>query len=152
MPETRISQAQKVLEEHKVLHGYLDKMEAALSALPPPGETSSWLGGLASLLQDLLPLLKAHFALEEDGGFFEEIEEAWPHTARACARLREEHGTLLERFERLRAETEAGPSGEEALQALVAHARSLLKDLAHHEETENDLLFRSLDDAVAAQD
>lgn len=152
MPETRISQAERVLEEHRMLHGHLDGLEAALSATPTLEAAASFLAPLASRLQDLLPLLKAHFASEEEGGLFEEIEEAWPQAARVCARLRDEHGTLLARFERLRAETEAAPSGEGALQALVAHARSLLKDLAHHEEAENELLFRSLDDAVAAQD
>jgi len=155
MPEIRpqrIAQAQEILDEHKRLHGYLEKIEAALSAPPRPEAVGAWLASLASSLQELLPLLRAHFAREDEGGLFEEIEAAWPNAARVCERLRGEHEGLLARFGRLRAETEVAPADEEALQALVARARSLSRDLTRHEEAENELLFRSLDDAVAAQD
>lgn len=147
-----IPQAEGVLEDHRRLHGHLEKIDAALCSLPPPETAAAWLADLASALRELLTLLQAHFAREEEGGFFERIQVAWPHTARACTRLQSEHGTLLARFQRLQAETEAGPLTGEALPVFVARAQSLSKDLARHEELENELLFRSLDDAIAAQD
>jgi uncharacterized membrane protein YccC len=130
----------------------LERVEAALAARPPSEVSRAWLAGLASQLQDLLPPLRAHFAYEEDAGLFERIEETWPETARACAHIRGEHGELLSRFERLRVDATAGPADEDTLRRLVAEGRALLRSLAHHEESENELLLRSIDDAVAAQD
>jgi hypothetical protein len=148
----RISAAKRVLEEHKELHSRLERIEAALAARPPSEDSAGWLAALVSQLQDVLPLLQAHFAYEEDAGLFERIVETWPETSRACARLRGEHGALLARFDRLRADATTGPTDEGALRRLTAEGRSLLGSLAHHEESENELLLRSIDDAVAAQD
>jgi iron-sulfur cluster repair protein YtfE (RIC family) len=145
-------QVHGILEEHTRLRGYLDVVEAALCA-PRTSETAvAWLGALATALGDLAPFLRAHFAREEEEGLFDRIQATWPHAAHACERLQREHGGLLAKLERLRAESEAGGLAEEASFALAAGVRSLLKDLARHEELENELLCGSLDDAVAAQD
>jgi iron-sulfur cluster repair protein YtfE (RIC family) len=145
-------QAEAVLEDHRRLHGHLERIDAALCSPPPPEAAAGWFAALATALRELLPLLQARFEREEEGGFFERIQVAWPHTARACARLQGEHGTLLARFQRLQADAEAGPLAAEAFPVFVGRARSLSKDLSRHEELENELLFRSLDDAIAAQD
>ena len=147
-----IHQAEGILEEHRRLHAYLERVDTAVSAPRPPRAATDWLAGLASSLGELGPFLRAHFAREEQEGFFERIQATWPHAARACERLQSEHGVLLARHERLQAESEARSLTEEALDALVAGVRSLLKDLARHEELENELLCGSLDDAMAAQD
>jgi iron-sulfur cluster repair protein YtfE (RIC family) len=142
-----VFRADRILEEHRQLHGHLRAVEAALSGLGPPG-----LAGLASSLADLAPFLEDHFETEEQEGLFETIQTTWPQATRACERLRGEHRTLLTRLEELRV-VSAGPAvSEQALGALAAGTRSLLKDLARHEELENELLAGSLDDAVAAQD
>lgn len=147
-----VPQAEGILEEHRQLHGYLERVEAALSAPRPPEAAAVWLAGLAASLWELAPFLRAHFGREEEEGLFDQIQAAWPHTARVCDRLRSEHAVLLARLAGLRAESEAGPLTEEALGVLVSGVRSLSKDLSRHEELENELLCRSLDDSVAAQD
>ena len=138
-----------ILEEHRRLHGYLEEVEAALSATQPKEAVTS---SLASALGQLGPFVQAHFAREEEERLFDRIQERWPHAAGACERLRGEHRVLLARLERLRAEAEAGSIDERALSTLVDGARSLLKDLRRHEALENELLTASLDDAMAAQD
>ena len=137
------------LEEHRRLHAYLEKVEAALSATGPP-ETAVLT--LASTLGQLAPSLQAHFAREEEEGLFDRIQVTWPHAAQACERLRGEHGVLLARLERLRAAGEAGSATEGALSTLVDGVRSLLEDLRRHEALENELMTSSMDDAMAAQD
>ncbi len=146
-----VPQAEGILEEHRQLHSYLERVEAALSA-PPPEAAAVWLAGLASSLSALAPFLRAHFRKEEEEGLFDQIQATWPHAAHTCDRLLGEHPVLLVRLAGLRAESEAGPLTEEALDALVSGVRSLLKDLSRHEEVENELLYGSLDDAMAAQD
>lgn len=156
MPQPRnptpIPDAEGILEEHRLLHSHLERIDSTLAAPPPPGAVAAWVAGLASSLRELLPLLRGHFKREEEGRLFAQVQELWPNTAQVCARLLDEHGTLLTRLERLQAETEAKRLDEQALPALVARLRALSKDLALHEERENELLVRSLDDAMAAQD
>jgi len=147
-----IHQAEGILDEHRRLHAYLERVEAALVFPRPARAAADWLAGLASSLGELGPFLRAHFGREEEEGLFDRIQATWPHAARACERLQGEHRILLARLERLQAESEARSLAEEALDALVAGVRSLLKDLARHEELENELLCGSLDDAMAAQD
>jgi hemerythrin-like domain-containing protein len=138
------------LEEHLRLHGYLEGVEAAVSATQPKEAPVS---SLASTLGQLGPFLQAHFAREEEEeGLFDRIQATWPHAARACERLQGEHRVLLARLERLRAEAEAGSASEQALSTLLDGVRSFLKDLRRHEALENELLTGSLDDAMAAQD
>lgn len=137
------------LEEHRRLHGYLEKVEAVLSATAPP---EAALSSLAFALGRLAASLQAHFPREEAEGLFDRIQATWPHAARACERLQGEHGVLLARLERLRADVEAGPASEGALSTLFDGVRSFLTDVRRHEALENELIIGSLDDAMAAQD
>jgi hemerythrin-like domain-containing protein len=144
------SQADGIVEEHRRLHVHLEKVEAALPAAGPPEAAA--VARLASALAELAPFLRDHFAREEKEGLFERVQATWPHAAGACESLEGEHRTLLAGLERLQAESAAAPATEEAVSTLMAGARSLLKDLARHEEVENELIVGSLDDAMAAQD
>jgi len=139
-----------IVEEHRRLHVCLEKVEAALSAARPPEAAA--VARLASTLAELAPFLRAHFAREEEEGFFDRVQATWPHAAGTCERLVGEHRTLLARLERLQDESGAGLATEEAVSTLMAGARTLLKDLVRHEELENELIVGALDDAMAAQD
>jgi iron-sulfur cluster repair protein YtfE (RIC family) len=147
-----LSQAESVLAQHKELHELLDKIEAALAARPPVADSGPWLMDLSSCLETLRPQLEAHFAHEEAGGLFEEIEEAMPESASLCARLSGEHGALVAKVESLCAESGQAPADDEAVEALVGRCGLLLKELANHEALEDDLLFRALEGGIAAQD
>ena len=147
-----LSQAESVLAQHKELHELLDKIEAALAARPPVADSAPWLEGLSSCLDTLRPQLEAHFTHEEEGGLFEEIEEAMPESASLCARLSGEHGTLVVKVEILCAECGQAAPDDEALDALAGRCGLLLKELANHEALEDDLLFRALEGGIGAQD
>lgn len=134
-----------VLEEHRGLRASLDEIRAALA--PGGGGHRAWRDSLAAGLEQLRPRLEAHFGVEERSGLFEGIEQACPETAPACARLREEHRSLLVRLDAVRADV-----GEAEAEALRGRLRGVLDDLGRHEESEHDLLARALDGAVAAQD
>lgn len=122
-----VPQAEGILEEHRQLHGYLERVEAALSAPPTPEAAAVWLADLAFSLSELAPFLRAHFGREEEEGLFDRIQATWPHAAHICDRLLSEHPVLLARLAGLRAESEPGPLTEEALGALVSGVRSLLR-------------------------
>ncbi len=141
-----------VLAEHRRLHGAIEAVEAALSAIPLTG-TAGWARRAAGRLRDLEPLLVAHFAGEEDDGLFAQIEEAFPAASAACRHLVQEHRALLHRARLLAAQgTEATPPGRRALRAWRGEVRALLADLAAHEERENELLLSSLENEPGAPD
>jgi hypothetical protein len=96
---------------------------------------------VAARLDSLRGPLGAHFEEEERGRLFEEIEERAPEQALLCARLRAEHGGLLLRLDSLRT---ASPESRRT-PAWSHDVRALLADLAGHEETETELLTRTLD-------
>jgi Hemerythrin HHE cation binding domain len=148
--ESSASRAESLLDEHRSLHELLDRVDSTLAALKSGAATV--LSDLSSHLGELGPRLEAHFAHEEEGGLFEEISETWPETAFQCERLLGEHRALLARIAELRADCAAGPAATRGPGGLADRGLSLLRDLAHHEERENELLVRSLDGAVAAQD
>lgn len=139
------------LEEHRSLHAALERLRLALVSRPPWQPAVFW-APIASQLADLLRRLEAHFVAEEEGGLFEQIRQTAPDSSGACARLLAEHGALLHRLERLRAEAEAGPADAAALAAWREGLFALLADLNGHEERENELLLYSLDGVVGAPD
>jgi iron-sulfur cluster repair protein YtfE (RIC family) len=147
-----LSQAESVLAQHKELHEVLDKIAAAIAARPPVADSGPWMAELSSHLETLRPQLEAHFAHEEQGGLFEEIEEEMPESGSLCARLSGEHGALVAKVESLCAESGQALPDDEALEALVGRCGLLLKELANHEALEDDLLFRALEGGIGAQD
>jgi hypothetical protein len=111
-----------------------------------------WLATLDSCLSRQLPQLEAHFDLEERGALFEEIEEALPDTAVACAELRGQHQQLLAVVADLRESVELASPGAPAVDALGSRCRGLVEQLGRHEERENELLYRAVGDEIGAQD
>jgi hypothetical protein len=155
MPDTRVrpvSRAAELLDEHRRLHAHLQTLEAALSAPPALEARAAWAAELASSLATMRLLLQPHFAREEEpGGLFDEIQVALPGAAHACEQLRAEHAGLLDRVERLAAGVQTAIPPE-ALRPLLADGLSLCHDLVRHEERENELLLRALEDETPAQD
>jgi hypothetical protein len=103
---------------------------------------------VAAGLDTLRGPLGAHFDEEERAHLYEEIEERAPEQAPVCARLKSEHDGLIRRLDSLRSaspEARRGPTW-------AREVRSFLADLAGHEERETDLLTRTLDGSVGAQD
>jgi hypothetical protein len=141
---THATPASKTLAEHRELHALLDEIQQA-SASPTIAEVAQ---SLVGRLDDLRERLAAHFDGEERSGLFEQIRELAPEQAHECAKLCDEHLSLLKRVDHLRAaETEVRQSPE-----WLAGVRVLLSELSRHEAAENELLTRVLDGGDQAQD
>jgi iron-sulfur cluster repair protein YtfE (RIC family) len=142
----------KVLDEHRSLRALLGQLEDTLAHPPEAAERPGWIGTLGETLEDLRGKLEKHFRSEEENGFFEEIETSWPNASARCDLLKQEHGTLLAHLDEVLAGTIARPTADAPFQTLVVRTCSLIKDLTHHEERENELLYISLEGGPEAQD
>lgn len=143
MPRTRRSA--DVLREHSALRARVATLDAHLAGPLTSTRRAPWMRRLASDLDKLAGRLRLHFRREEKAGLFDDIEAALPECAHACARLRSEHSTLLERLAAVQAELTAPRPTVRSLQTLRRSVRALLADLAHHEETENALLLDAVE-------
>ena len=85
--------ARNAVREQIALRALLDEVEAAFVRSPP--RTGCGPDVVAARLDTLRGPLRAHFDEEERARLFETIEEHAPEHAAACARLRDEHRTLL---------------------------------------------------------
>jgi hypothetical protein len=138
--------ARNAVRQQKALRVLLDQVEAAFVRSPP--RTGSGPDEVAARLDTLRGPLQAHFDEEERARLFETIEEAAPEHASVCARLREEHRSLLQRVDRLRVASPEGRRGG----AWVADVRRFLADVLAHEDREAELLQRALDGGSPAED
>jgi len=133
-------------EDHRRLRSLLAQVEGAFGRSVARAATGPDV--VAAGLDTLRGPLGAHFEEEERARLYEEIEERAPEQAPVCARLRSEHDGLIRRLDSLRTaspEARRGPTW-------AREVRSFLADLAGHEERETDLLTRTLDGSVGAQD
>ena len=103
---------------------------------------------VAASLDVLRGPLQAHFDEEERARLFESIEERAPESSGECARLRQEHRSLLSRMDVLRA---VFPE-ERRSRSWGGDVRRLLDDLLVHEDREGELLLRALDGGPPAED
>jgi hypothetical protein len=132
--------------EHRRLRELLAQVEDAFAPAAP--RAGSGPDVVAARLDSLRGPLGAHFEEEERGRLFEEIEERAPEQAPLCARLRGEHGGLLRRLDSLRTASPEDRRGP----AWGRDVRAFLAALAGHEDTETDLLARTLDGSISALD
>jgi iron-sulfur cluster repair protein YtfE (RIC family) len=142
----------RVLDEHRSLRALLGQLEDTLAHPPDASERPGWIGSLGERLEDLRGKLEKHFRSEEENGFFDEIEASWPNAAARCQVLRQEHATLLASLEEVLASTIARPTADAPFQTLVVRTCSLIKDLTHHEQRENELLYVAIEGGPEAQD
>jgi hypothetical protein len=138
--------ARNAVQQQRVLRLLLDEVEAAFVRSPP--RTGCGPDVVAARLDTLRGPLRAHFDEEERARLFETIEEAAPEHAAACARLRDEHRTLLQRLDALRVATPVSRRGG----GWVADVRRFLADVLNHEDREAELLQRALDGGTPAED
>jgi hypothetical protein len=133
-------------QEHHRLRDLLAQVECAFERTAPHAARGPDV--VAARLDTLRGPLGAHFDEEERARLFEEIEERAPEQAPVCARLRGEHGGLIRRLDSLRG---ASPEARRA-PTWTNEVRSFLEDLTGHEESEANLLTRTLDGSVGAGD
>ena len=151
MPEapsvTRVVRAARAaVDEHLNLKRLVGQVEAAFSR--PEPQASRGPDVVAARLDALRGPLRAHFDEEERAGLFEQIERDAPEHATLCARLRDEHETILRRLDTLRT---ASPL-DRRRPPWITEVRHLLDEVHGHETREADLLTRALDGSTPAAD
>jgi len=145
-PPAIASIARNAVREQVALRVLLAEVEAAFVRSPP--RTGSGPDVVAARLDTLRGPLRAHFDEEERQHLFETIEAHAPEHASACARLRDEHRTLLQRLDGLRQSTPVGRRGG----SWMTNVRRFLADVLNHEDREAELLQRALDGGTPAED
>jgi len=145
-PPAISSVARNAVREQIALRALLDEVEAAFVRSPP--RTGCGPDVVAARLDTLRGPLRAHFDEEERALLFETIEQHAPEHASACARLRDEHRTLLQRLDGLRVATPVGRRGG----AWMTDVRRFLALVLDHEDREAELLQRALDGGTPAED
>lgn len=145
-PPVIVTVARNAVREQVALRALLDEVDAAFVRSPP--RTGSGPDVVAARLDTLRGPLRAHFDEEERARLFETIEEHAPEHASACARLRDEHRTLLQRLDGLREATPVGRRGG----SWMTNVRRFLADVLNHENREAELLQRALDGGTPAED
>ena len=139
------------LDEHRAIRAAVQGLQTHLR-VPDPARRDHWRRQLAEDLEALAGLLRPHFAREEVDGMFDAIVEAEPGSSLECARLRAQHGTLLDTVAAIRQRLQA-PGREESLEELRPAVRALIADLARHEAAEDALLIRTMEgDEIRAAD
>jgi hypothetical protein len=144
--ETADSKA-ALLAAHRELRAELSGLSREVASLPPR-DWGGWCDAVRLRLQRLRACLRSHFEQEEAEGLFESLEVQAPQHAAACERLRRQHQSLLVRLDSLA--MEAALRTEPPL--WNGALRELLADVALHEERENELLLRVLDQQRGAPD
>jgi hypothetical protein len=142
-----VTRRQALLAAHRELREDIAQLSRDAAFLP----ARDWLGWCDAVrlrLRRLGAHLKSHFEQEDEAGFLDSLELQAPQHAAACERLQREHRSLIVRLESLAMEAALytqPPLWNGAL-------RELLADIALHEERENELLLRVLDQAPGAPD
>ncbi len=141
-----VQAARTAVGEARHLRRLLAQVEAAFGR--PVARAGSGPDVVAARLDTLRGPLGAHFDDEERAGLFEQIEERSPEQARLCARLRQEHHSLIRQLDLLRSVSPVERRGP----TWGREVRHFLDELVGHESCETSLLSQAFDDSIAAAD
>ena len=150
MGSTLASLTHSVLEDHRRMNESI----AALESIVRTGRTLAGAprGEVAALVTDLRRRLGRHFAAEEEGGLFQQIERSVPDAAASCARLRAQHAAILTALDRSRSALPPQPAASTALESWAASLRAVVAEVKDHEEREDALLLAALEGGRGASD
>ena len=150
MGPTLESLTHSVLEDHRRMNQTIVALESIVRTARTLADAPR--GRVAGLVADLRRRTSRHFAGEEEGGLFEQIEHSAPDAAASCARLRAQHAAILAALDRSRSELPQRPATSAALERWAASVRGVLAELKDHEEREDALLLAALDGGRGAPD
>jgi hypothetical protein len=134
--------AREVLEEHGLIHFYLDQISESLKALTPELADVEPLRRLAAQIEGLEERLKEHHQLEERRGLFRAIVDALPESRVEVVRLIKEHERMIEILEMARLHAQCGEPEEG--DALRIDLEGFLNMFRRHEQDEERLIARAM--------
>lgn len=141
MRKLELSFAMRVASEHLSYRSLIEEIEGDLEQLRKEQTTST--AGLLRLLRSFQAQVKAHFALEEEGGLFEVYREHGTAFRHHAAAMLAQHQDFLARLHRILANVSAvqrpdSPEFEQCSRELG----ELFRALRAHERAEDALLER----------
>lgn len=145
-PSPTVSTA-ALLAQHRAMREAIAGLSREAARVPPP-EWADWCEAVSLRIRILRAQLKRHFAQEEAAGLVQQIEAKAPEHSEACQRLLGEHAVLLARLDALAMDVllRVDPT------LWAGTLREMLSDLVRHEEREDELLLKALDQAPGAPD
>ncbi len=138
---------EKVVEEHRELQQMTQELSCFLNR-PQPEFTDEdshiWAGELAERLVRLHRKVFLHVREEEQtGGILDELVERYPRATKKVQDLQDEHDQLLAEMRAIVASTMIRAENKLPTEPdLCGRTKRLLKQIAQHRKTENDLIMR----------
>ena len=132
--------AARVAEEHKKLVGIIEDLRAAAMEIPP-APRESWLTTLREKFFRFRAHLIHRIALEEIGGFLEQVVQMRPALAKDIEHLQRENRDILASIEQVhQGLADTAPDDADRLRHLRMRIYHILSAVQHHAEHE-DLLI-----------
>ena len=137
--------SQQSLEEHGLIHFYLDQLERARASLETATADQELMRTMAVRIDSFKERLDEHFASEEDGGLLQGLQDALPQAESDVKRIRAQHTRMREALDAVRAIARRGDPSE--AKALETELGKMLGMIREHEREEDALVKRALKQA-----
>jgi hemerythrin len=135
----------KIKQEHAELGRLVSELRAALA---DQGNVAA----LSALLERLKAELVEHFAIEEAGGYFNEVLTEAPRLKANADLLLGQHEELMQKLKSLCNAAKHAAVSEEKWAQLVANANGFIASLIEHERGENYLLQEAYERDIGPED
>lgn len=141
-PQTFPKLSDQSMEEHGLIHFYLDQLERAVKDLGAGPVDPDTMRMIAVRIDSFKERLEEHFASEEEGGLLQGVQDALPQAESDVRRIRTQHARMGEALDAVRAIARRGdPAGA---QALRSELNKLVGMIREHEREEDALVKRAL--------
>lgn len=141
-PQTYQELSQAVLDEHRHIHFFLDRLQQAVDDLGDGSGDAEPLRRLPAVLASFLEHLVDHNRVEVDDGLLQSVLDVLPDAEDEILRRTEEHDWMVRAVSDARLRAVA--AGVEDLPALREAIGDLVATVREHEQAEDALLERAL--------
>jgi len=139
------------IDTHRQCMRIVSEVETCLDR--PPDRDGRWLGELREKLPALADVLRGHFIDEEREYLYTELPAQKPRFADRLAKLKSEHGSILEAVDEAISKAGRVEGGEvHELRELNACVQLVVATIRRHEAEENEIVLRAYWHDVGAGD
>jgi hypothetical protein len=139
----------EIVAEHEALRAHVAELRTLITTAPAEAGRADFTRRLAAATARLRDRLRAHFALEERGGYLDAVIAVRPGVLATVDKLKRQHADLLGEADRLTASLHTPAPVPTDAAGQVAH---LLDHLTTHEIEENELFQETVIDDLGAGD
>ena len=133
--------SKRIKDDHDAFKDYINKLTALARQDLSPETSTIWGIELNKTLRAFNKELEEHFALEEDGGFMDEILIVAPEQKYAISQLKSEHEMMTNDIQViLKCLTDFSPADKTQIINMKQRINALLDLLHTHESAENSII------------